>query len=81
MLSNADYKNLECYNKLKPSHKRVFKHRLRKKTYRAIKELILVLLTFDELNLNFESLFDAKDFEKFVETYTLLQRKNYCKKF
>ena len=59
MLSKADRKNIEHFEKLNSSHQRVFKHRLRKKCIFAIKDLQYVFENCLKLDIKPDKFIDV----------------------
>jgi len=60
MLTPTDFKNIKNFARLSPSHKAVFKHRLKAKCRRVFKDMEFLLLNYKTLGLDITDVMDAK---------------------
>lgn len=76
MLTPSDKSKIQNFDKLKENHKRVFKHRLKKKCILAVEDIKYLLLNYEELSLKprgFININSVIDIIELYEKVSLLQ--------
>ena len=69
MLTPSDLKKIENFHKLTPGHRRVFKHRTKKKCENALWGFSYLLSNLDTLKFKAEDVIKIELLHELVETY------------
>jgi hypothetical protein len=72
MLTPTDIENLKNFEKLKPNHKRVFKHRITEKCISSLKDIEVVLTYHEQLRLKINKILDIDHLMNLMEWYEKL---------
>jgi TRAP-type mannitol/chloroaromatic compound transport system substrate-binding protein len=77
MLTNRQLRNLQNFDSLSKNYKRVLRYRLRKASVKTIKDMKLLLLKHQDLNMKIDDLVDVQELKDLVRTYTKLKERCY----
>ncbi len=69
MLTPTDRQNLKNFEKLRPSHQRVFKYRLIEKFRKFQEDLEIVLLHYERLNIKADKIININQLTKLLKLY------------
>lgn len=81
MLSKTDIKNIENFDRLSASHRRIFRHRLKKKMNGVFKDLLYLLLVYQSIGLKQREVIDVRTLQDIVRLLLTLQIEKYGKMF
>jgi len=74
MLTPSDIKKIKNFENLTISHQRTFRHRLCKKFIRFQKDLEIVLLHYEKMNIKVKKIIDINQLTKLLELYENLSK-------
>ena len=74
MLTPSDIKNINNFENLKEGHKRTFKHRLIKKCRQCQKDLEIVLLHYEKMNIKVDKIININQLTKLLKLYEDLKK-------
>ena len=75
MLTNKQITNIQNFDGLSKNYKGVLRYRLRKASSKTIKDLKLLLLKHQDLNIKIDDLVDIQELKDLVETYVKLRKR------